>query len=119
MRLVSWNCQGALRRKLRPLLELHPNLLLVQECEELGKVDFPESCRPSYSWRTASKSPKGLAVFGFGGISVSNLGEDSGLFRPIVPFSVSTGSLHFTLFAVWASAGEGGKTGTSGRCGKP
>jgi exodeoxyribonuclease III len=33
MRLISWNCQGAFRKKADIIMAQRPDILVVQECE--------------------------------------------------------------------------------------
>lgn len=64
MRIVSWNCCGALRKKLDALLELDADLYIIQECE-----DPSHSADAAYArWAEGSlwvggKKNKGLGVF--------------------------------------------------------
>jgi exodeoxyribonuclease III len=47
MRLISWNCQGAFRKKADLILELHPDILVVQECEHPDKYVYnPTNKKP-------------------------------------------------------------------------
>jgi exonuclease III len=101
LRIVSWNCQGAFRQKIAPVLTLEPDVLVVQECEPLDKLHFPEGKCPAFAWRTKSDCRKGLAVFGFG-VHMNPLDEAERDFQHVVPFLVTTKTEAFTLFAVWA-----------------
>jgi len=38
MRIVSWNCQGGLRKKIEPVLDLTSDILVIQECEQIKKI---------------------------------------------------------------------------------
>jgi exonuclease III len=61
MRIASWNCNGALRKKLDQLLKLEADVYIIQECED------PSQCQDSrykiwaenYLWIGKSKN-KGL-----------------------------------------------------------
>ena len=40
MRLITWNCQGAFRKKANIILTQQPDILVVQECEHPDKLVF-------------------------------------------------------------------------------
>lgn len=40
MKLISWNCQGAFRKKAHHLLQQQFDIIVVQECECLEKLIF-------------------------------------------------------------------------------
>lgn len=64
MRIVSWNCNGAFRKKFESIDSLHADILIIQECED------PKRCKDSacqlwcsnYLWAGNNKN-SGLGVF--------------------------------------------------------
>jgi hypothetical protein len=46
MRIVTWNCNRQLGRKLQPLLDLAPDIAVVQECEK--SLQVPDGF--TYKW---------------------------------------------------------------------
>jgi exodeoxyribonuclease-3 len=102
MKIVSWNCQGGLRKKLVPILSYNPDILIIQECEGLDKLKFPKEMAPHFSWRSGNHTVKGLAIFCFGAMRTQPLGVDSPDFQHLVPFRIITEEEELTLFAVWA-----------------
>lgn len=40
MKLISWNCQGAFRKKAEYVLKYKPDILIIQECEQPEKINF-------------------------------------------------------------------------------
>jgi exodeoxyribonuclease III len=104
MRLVAWNCNMALHRKLAALRALAPDVAVLPECasperlaERLGGAGL--DC--ALAWIGANRD-KGLAVLGLNGYRV-RLAED--IYRRsrrfIAPVRIE-GPTPFNLLAVWA-----------------
>ncbi|MCT4509531.1 MAG: endonuclease/exonuclease/phosphatase family protein [Tepidibacter sp.] len=65
MRIVSWNCNGAFRRKYKELISYNCDILIIQECENPNLVKYTkefELFMPNFIWVGDNKS-KGLGVF--------------------------------------------------------
>jgi len=64
MRIVTWNCTGALRRKWPQLQELGANLAVVQECEDPAQAKDAayERWAAGHSWVGPTKT-RALACF--------------------------------------------------------
>ncbi|MEQ1792823.1 MAG: endonuclease/exonuclease/phosphatase family protein [Nitrospira sp.] len=98
MRIVSWNCNGALRKKLGPLLSLNADIYIIQECEDPAKSDDD-----SYkSWASRSlwigdNKNKGLGVFP-NRAQLSMLDWDSKGLQSFLPFAINN---RITALAVW------------------
>ena len=61
MRLVTWNCAGALRRKTAALDVLAADVLVIQECEDPASADYA-GWAENYIWAGALRY-KGIGVF--------------------------------------------------------
>src|SRR5262245_22011830 len=104
MRLVAWNCNMALHRKLAALLALKPDIAVLPECaapERLAERQGASmlGCEPV--WIGANRD-KGLAVFAFNDYR-ARLAED--LYRQSLRFIAPVrieGPISFNLLAVWA-----------------
>lgn len=106
MRIVSWNCNMALHRKITALQRLKPSVAVIPECAEPERLKerAPQLFQDSIAW--VGKNPnKGLGVFGFGDYEVElHPSYDSSI--PIIAPIVVTGRRAFHLLAVWASTGS-------------
>ena len=73
MRLVTWNCNQAFRRKQHAHLDLDPDIAVVPECENpTEKGDWSAFT----DWRWTGDDPhRGLGVFTRGGITITDTTE--------------------------------------------
>lgn len=99
MKIVSWNCNGALRKKLHQLLTIEADIYVVQECEN------PATCndRQYKDWASNSlwigqNKHKGLGVFASNQNQLEMLDWDSEGLESFLPCRIN-GNL--TLVAVW------------------
>lgn len=83
MRIISWNCNGALRKKIDEVDRLDADIIVIQECEN------PEHSTKSYRewagdflWVGKNKN-KGLGVFSKNGHSLSKLNWTGEYKQPI------------------------------------
>ncbi len=64
MKIVTWNCNGALRNKIETLSEFDADLYLIQECEnpELSINKSYKDWASNFLWRGDNKN-KGIGIF--------------------------------------------------------
>lgn len=63
MKIISWNCNGGLRKKTHLLDALDADLLIIQECENPAESSKSfKAWSGSYLWKGESKS-KGVGIF--------------------------------------------------------
>jgi hypothetical protein len=111
MRIVAWNCNMALDRKIEVLLALKPDIAIVSECAEPDRLRFRQKpdwveSRPVWIGRNPHK---GLAVFGFNGYAARIVEIYEPRFRYIAPVRIS-GPVDCNLLAVWAQNASAGIT---------
>lgn len=102
MRLVIWNCNMALHRKLDALASLRPDVAVICECAnpEIVRAKSESRLSDSVVWVGENKN-KGIAVFGLGPwrVRLDNAYDPS--IRYVVPVHVD-GPTPFRMLAVWA-----------------
>src|SRR5260370_29387655 len=102
MRIVAWNCNMALQRKVKGLLDLAPDIAVISECAEPERLRL----RSSSPWMQGDpvwigRNPhKGLAVFAFNGYAARLAPSYHPALRYIAPVHVG-GPTECTLLAVW------------------
>jgi len=107
MRLVTWNCQGAFRRKAAEIARFAPDLAVIQECEPLDKLKFPANVPlpTAQLWFGDSEagrpSAKGIGIFSYTDAKLKVARNYNPAIRYCVPIRVS-GAVNFNLIAVWA-----------------
>lgn len=102
MKLITWNCQGAFRKKAHHLFDLQPTIAVIQECECPAKLRFAHAGpRPDdFLWQ-GDNLYKGVGVFGFGNVRFEVDARYDRAFRHCIPVRVS-GDVELHLLAVWA-----------------
>ena len=99
MRIVSWNCNGALRKKLVALRPYDADVYIIQECENPKESTCPDykAWASNYLWVGNNKN-KGLGVFVKPGVVLSPIDLDAGTLESFIPCTINE---HFILLAVW------------------
>jgi endonuclease/exonuclease/phosphatase family metal-dependent hydrolase len=93
----------AFRKKANSILKHYPDILVVQECEQLEKIDFSTFLRqPSDKFWHGTNPNKGVGVFCFSGYKLKLYDWHNTDIRTFLPFSISKDGEAFNLYAVWA-----------------
>jgi exonuclease III len=104
MKIITWNCNMAFRKKAHLLMSYHPDILVIQECECLEKLIFDDTLpQPVDSLWFGNNQHKGLAILSFGDLKLRTLDVHNADLQMIVPIAVTGPKLSFTLLAVWAN----------------
>ena len=107
MRLITWNCQGAFRRKAEIILAHHPDILVIQECEHPDRVVFnPGIQKPNDHFWYGDNVHKGIGIYSFSEYKFELLPIFNPEFRYILPLRVTGPGQTFTIFAIWAMSNK-------------
>jgi hypothetical protein len=88
VKLFTWNCNGALRKKFESLLDFNADLYVVQECEnpaEISDLKY-KNWATNYLWTGDSKN-KGIGIFASQNIDLKRLNwpnTPSNTFYPVL-----------------------------------
>ena len=99
MRIITWNCNGAFRKKLQALEQFKADILVIQECE-----DPKQSADKNYkAWAsnfiwTGENKRKGLGIFCTNKIVLHNNNWPANYTRHFISATVNN---DFQLIAVW------------------
>jgi len=104
MQIVTWNCNGALRKKFQLLKELEADIYVIQECEnpKLTKSDSYKKWASNHIWIGDNKN-KGVGIFAKPNILLEHLNwsnqfEDHYV-NYFLPCKINN---QFVLLGVWA-----------------
>lgn len=103
MKIITWNCNGAFRKKFENLLDLNADLLVIQECENPSETKDKKyiDWATNYLWIGDTKN-KGLAVFAKQNIDLKKLNwSDSYKDHRVKHFLPCSVNCDFNLIAVW------------------
>jgi len=113
VRIISWNCQGGYRKKIEKILELKPDIAVIQECENLEKLRvFCKEKIPLKSfWFGGFYPHRGVGVFFYKDYQILSM-ENNISIEFIIPMKIMN-NFEFYLFAIWAMAPLGEDKGKS------
>ena len=104
MKIITWNCNMAYRKKANMMLMHKPDIVIVPECEHPDKLKFgPEVLLPNDIFWFGNNRNKGLGVFSYTDYKFELSDIHNPDFRTIVPLRVTNKKNKFTLFAIWAN----------------
>jgi exonuclease III len=101
MKVITWNCNMAFRKKIRVISDLNPDIMVISECEEFSKFkDEDINEYPNRYWVGTNKS-KGIGILAKKEYDLQINEKYSDNFKYVVPIMVK-GKYDFILFAIWA-----------------
>ena len=107
MKIISWNCAGAYRNKIDKILELKPDITVIQECESLNtlKATCKDKLPLKSFWFSEHDHNKGVGIFFYNDYEILSI-EYYSIIEFIVPLRIKN-KFNFHLFAIWAMQGRG------------
>lgn len=103
MKIIEWNSQGAFRKKHERILKLHPDILVIPECESESKLQFGNlTPTPNDFFWYGDSENKGIGIFSYSDYKFEVLKSFNPNFRYIIPLKVTGKNSSFLLFAIWA-----------------
>jgi exonuclease III len=104
MKIITWNCNMAFRKKAAVILQHLPDIVVVQECEHPDKLLFsPDTKKPTSSLWFGKNNNKGLGIFSYSEFKLKLHRSYNEAFKWVVPIKVSSDTDNFILYAVWAN----------------
>jgi len=103
MKIITWNCNMAFRKKFEKIVDLQPDLLLLQECEQEPKLKeaLKNTAAKQIIWY--GKNPhKGTAAISFNDIEIEAAEDHNPEFEFIVPLQLKIQKRKINLFNIWA-----------------
>lgn len=112
MRLVTWNCSGAFRRKFEQIDALDADILVIQECEDPAQssADY-QAWASDYLWIGHGKN-KGVGVFPRRRQSIERLDWPDNNFQYFLPVRINQ---TIDVLAVWTQQASPSKFGYIGQ----
>ncbi len=103
MKIVTWNCNGAFRKKFETITDLNADIYIIQECENPSETEHKEYLKwvENFLWLGDTKN-KGLAIFANSKIKLEKLNWSNNFknhsVKHFLPCRVND---DFNLLAVW------------------
>ena len=102
MRILSWNCNNGINKKIQIdyFKSFNPDIAVIPE---LKKSNIERLSPHSYSWVTnnhINPSSKGLGILTFNGYTIEELPRDDDM-EIYIPVKVTKDTFSFNLLAVW------------------
>ncbi len=102
MKIVTWNCQGAFRKKAVPIALYMPDVAVIQESEHPEKLHFTNGIsRPTAHLWFGDDPSKGIGIFSYTDAEFEVYGGYDPSIRHCIPIRVN-GRFSLNLIAVWA-----------------
>ena len=104
MKIITWNCNMAFRKKAGHILAHKPDILVVPECEHPDKLRFDNSIpKPTDVLWFGENRNKGLGIFSYSDLRFKLIRNHNPELKMIIPITVTGKNYKFNLFAIWAN----------------
>src|SRR5690606_1675088 len=103
LKIATWNCKGAYRKKQKYFLEKYePDIWVIQECEDLNKLQRQKDFQlPDNAIWFGDNPNRGISIFSRAGYDITINKDHNEAFKYIVPIKIN-GLTSLNLFAIWA-----------------
>ena len=103
MKIITWNCNMAFRKKAELVLKYKPDIVIVPECEHPDKLKFGNNVQqPSDLLWFGNNQHKGIGIFSYSGYRFKLKKNYNPRLQLIIPISVKGEADEFDLYAIWA-----------------
>ncbi len=103
MKIITWNCNMAFRKKAAMLLKYKPDIVVVQECEHPDKLVFADGVeKPNDVLWLGTNQHKGLGILSYSDFRIKLSKSHNPDIRLIAPVNLSNGQVSIHLLAIWA-----------------
>ena len=104
MRIATWNCNRAFRRKAEKALSMDPDILVVQECENPDSINGKKIGFEFSDWKWfGDKDSQGVGLFLRKGFKIQEYKWFDPEIKYIRPFRISCRDLNFVVVPVWTN----------------
>ena len=104
MRIITWNCNMAFRKKADVILTYNPDILIVPEFEHPDKLKLNTGIpQPTDVLWFGTNQHKGLGIFSYSNYRFKLLDMHNPELKMVIPIAVTGGQYDFTLYAIWAN----------------
>mgnify|MGYP001281269423 CR=1 FL=1 len=107
MRIITWNCNKAFRNKIKAISQYSPDIVVLQECEDINNLQFDDHIQPNYKYQFKGNDPVGIGLICYNNsqikpVMVKETYVDGNVG---IPFTVD-GSKSFQLLSIWTGGNE-------------
>ncbi|MGC4103431.1 endonuclease/exonuclease/phosphatase family protein [Ferruginibacter sp.] len=104
MRIITWNCNMAFRKKAAVILKYKPDILIVPECEHPDKLQFADDVtKPNDMVWIGENRNKGLGIFSYSDLRFKLHKTHNPELKLIAPVKIFNDKTNIMLFAIWAN----------------
>lgn len=103
MRIITWNCNMAFRKKYERIMELAPDLLVLQECEHKEKLEIALDQTNYNEIIWYGENPhKGVAAITYNNLTIELLDIHDPEYQYVLPLRLTRRGTAYNLFVIWA-----------------
>ncbi|MGZ8553723.1 MAG: endonuclease/exonuclease/phosphatase family protein, partial [Chitinophagaceae bacterium] len=104
MKIITWNCNMAFRKKAGLILTYNPDILIVPECEHPDKLKFTAGTpEPTDTLWFGTNHNKGLGIFSYSKFRFKLHKTHNPAIKMVIPVSVTGGDYKLMLYGIWAN----------------